>query len=88
MRLSDGFITHDSEDEQIMVAVGENADRFHGIIKNNATAAFIVECLKNDTTEENIIDEILEKYDIDRETATKDVHSVITNLKTVGVIDD
>lgn len=39
MKLNKNFVTHDSGDEQIMVATGDKA--FAGLIRNNKTAAFI-----------------------------------------------
>ena len=60
MKLKDTYITHDSDGEQILL---DTSSSFAGLIRNNKTAAFIVECLKEDTTEENIVETMLEKYD-------------------------
>lgn len=43
MKLKDTFITHMSNGEQILV---DASGKFSGLIRNNETAAFIVECLK------------------------------------------
>ena len=53
MKLKSEFITHRMGDEQVMVAAGTS--QFCGIIRSNRTAAFIVDCLKTETTEEEII---------------------------------
>ena len=47
MKLKNEFITHETDGEQIMVSAGTS---FNGIVKSNKTAAFIVNCLKTDTT--------------------------------------
>ena len=60
MKLKDTYITHDSDGEQILL---DTSSSFAGLIRNNKTAAFIVECLKEDTTQENIVETMLEKYD-------------------------
>ena len=49
MKLKTGFITHQIQDTQMMVAAGEAAENFHGLVRSNETAAFIVDCLKNET---------------------------------------
>ena len=52
MKLKDTYITHDSDGEQILL---DTSSSFAGLIRNNKTAAFIVECLKEDITEEKIV---------------------------------
>lgn len=46
MKLKAGFITHSMGDENVLVPVGEEAERFRSIARSNETAAFIVDCLK------------------------------------------
>ena len=57
MKLKDTYITHDSDGEQILL---DTSSSFAGLIRNNKTAAFIVECLKEDITEENIVEAMFE----------------------------
>ena len=85
MKIKDSFITHNADGEQIMV---DSECNFSGIIRNNATAAFIVECLSEDTTEEEITIKLYERYDAEREVIAADVHEVIEKLKSVGAIDE
>ena len=86
MKLRDGFITHQIQNTQMMVAAGEAAKYFHGLVRSNETAAFIVDCLKSETTEEAIVDRLLEEYDVSREIATRDVHAVIEKLKSIEAL--
>lgn len=86
MKLKNGFITHDSDGEQIMVAVGDAADKFHGLVRSNKTAAFIIDCLKNETTEAQIIDAVLAEFDASRDVVTKDVGNIIAILRQIGAI--
>ena len=50
MKLKDGFITYEANGEQMMVAAGHVG--FHGMVRGNRTAAFIIDCLKEETTQE------------------------------------
>lgn len=86
MRLRDGFITHESAGEHITVTAGNTA--FNGMVRSNKTAGFIVECLKNDVTKEDIIAKMLEKYDAPREQIEKDVEKILEQLQAIGAIDD
>ena len=88
MRLKDGFITHNSDGEQIMVAVGDEAHLFHGLVRSNRTAAFIIDCLKQEHTEEQIIDEVWRKYEAPRDIIERDVHKIIASLRQIGAINE
>ena len=85
MKLKDTYITHDSDGEQILL---DTSSSFAGLIRNNKTAAFIVECLKEDFTEENIVEAMFEKYDAPKDVLAKDVSEVIGKLRKVGALDD
>ena len=52
MKLKDDFITQDIDDTQFLVPIG--AEAFQGLVRSNKTAAFIVDCLKEETTPEDI----------------------------------
>lgn len=86
MKLKDGFVTHEMGGEQIMVATGEA--NFAGLVRSNATAAFIVDCLKKPTTKDEILDAILAKYDVSREVAEGDVNKILDKLRSVGALDE
>lgn len=86
MKLKNGFITHESAGEHITVTAG-NTD-FNGIIRSNMTAGFILECLKEEITKEEIVLKMLVKFDASKEQIEKDVDSVIKRLYKIGAIDD
>lgn len=85
MRLKDTFITHDSDGEQILIDVTSS---FAGVVRSNKTAAFIVECLKTDTTREQIVDAMYEKYDAPKEVLQKDVDKIIEKLRGIGALEE
>ena len=85
MKLKDTFITHMSNGEQILV---DASGKFSGIIRNNESAAFIVECLKKETTVENIADHMYEEYDASKEVLLKAVNDVVLQLRKAGAIDE
>ena len=85
MKLKESYITHDSDGEQILL---DTSSSFAGLIRNNKTAAFIVECLKEDTTEEKIVEAMLEKYDAPKDVLAKDVSDVIEKLRKVGALNE
>lgn len=86
MKLKEGFITHQIQDTQMMVATGEAAKSFHGLVRSNETAAFIVDCLKSETTEEAIVDRLLAEYDVSRDVAAKDVRAILEKLESIEAL--
>ncbi len=87
MKLRTGFITHKVGKEQMMVAAGPAAKSFHGMVRSNETAAFIVDCLKKETTEEAIVDAMLEQYEAPRELVAGDVHRIVEELRKIGALE-
>lgn len=86
MKLKDTFITQESDGEQIMVSVAGSG--FVGLVRNNATAAFIVNCLKSDTTREEIINKMIKKYDASAEEISDGVDDVLNKLRSIGALDE
>ncbi len=85
MKLKPGFITQDIDDTQFLVPVGDGT--FGGVIRSNKTAAFIVNCLKEETTEEEIVDALCAKYDAPDEVIASDVREVIEKLRMIDALE-
>lgn len=86
MKLKEGFITQESDGEQIMVGVANT--NFSGIVRSNKTAAFIIDLLKKETTKQDIIDAILKNYDAPSDVIEKDVDNILKELRGIGAIDE
>ena len=85
MKLKDSFIVQDIEDTQFLVPLGGEA--FRGIVRSNGTAAFIVDCLKQETTEEGIVDAMCAEYNAPREVIARDVHKALDTLREIDALD-
>ena len=86
MKLKDNYMTQDIDDVQFLVPVG--AEAFSGMAKNNKTAAFIVDCLKEETTEKEIVDRMCEKYAADRDTICADVAEILDRLRGINALEE
>ena len=86
MKLKSTFITQDIDDTRFLVPVG--GETFSGIARGNKTAAFIVDCLQSETTEEQIVDAMCVKYDAPRETIAADVREILGKLRSIGAIEE
>ncbi len=86
MKLKNNIITQDIEDTQFLVPVG--AEAFSGIIRSNVTAAFIVNCLKHETTKEAIVDALCAEYDAPRDVIYADVEKILETLRGVNALEE
>lgn len=88
MKVREGFLLRVIGDEPVVVAVGGASKYFNGMIKLNASGVFLFELMKEDVSKETLVDKLIEKYDVDREKADKDVDAFIKTLKGAKVLDD
>lgn len=86
MKLNNGFLAHDDGESKLLVSTG--ATKFSGLVRSNPTAGFIIECLENETTEDEIVAKMLKKWDVTDEVARHDVRKIVKQLKGIGAIDD
>ena len=87
MKLKYTFECVDMGDEIIYVPVGEGAANCHGVLKMNKEGQEIVTLLKNEISENQIIDILSSKYTNDKDLLLKYVRSVIKELKAAGVLE-
>lgn len=86
MKLNKNFLVHKTGGETVVVPTG-NAD-FSGIVKGNKTLGAILDLMKNDTEEQQIIDAMAERFEAPRDVIEKDVANVIIKLRSIGAIDE
>ena len=86
MKLNKNFLLHKAGNDTVVVPTG-NAG-FSGVVQGNETLGVILDLLKEDTTEQQIIDKMAEQYDAPRAEIEKDVVSVISGLRKIGAIDE
>ena len=87
MKRKDGFIVRELAGQNIVLAVGEASKIFRGMIKLNTTGLFIWEMLANDVSEEQIVDALIESYEVERERASADVRRFVSLLAEAGIIE-
>lgn len=88
MRLKDDFILHNTGEDFVIIATGEATKNFNGIIKLNNMGGEIVSFLSNDISEEDIVKAIVEKYEVEYDTAKEDIRNLLDSLRKAGVILD
>jgi len=68
--------------------VATGASNFSGLVRSNAAAAFIVDCLKEETTKEAIVAKMLAKYNASEEVLSADVDKILDKLRSINALDE
>ena len=86
MKLNRNFLHHQIDGQAVIVPTA--GSDFHGLVQGNKTLAVIAECLLRDTTEEEIVEALCERFDGDREDIKLDVAQALKKLREIGAIDE
>lgn len=86
MKIKNIFSVETIGEEQFMVCL--DSDVLSGMVKLNETAAFIVRCLKEDTTIEEIAQKMSLEYEVNVEDAAIGVAQIVEQLKSINAIEE
>ena len=82
MRINSDFTIQRVGDSFVAVPVGEASRHFHGMVRLNASGAFVWNLLmEKDCTKEDLVQALLDQYEVDPETARGDVERVVALLE-------
>lgn len=87
MKIKEGFILREVACSYLVVAVGKAVKEFNGVVNLNETGAFLWKLLEKSVTEEEMVNALLEEYDVDRATAEADVKSFVDKLLEAKLAD-
>lgn len=86
MKIKDGFILREVAGNYIVVAVGDAVKEFNAVINLNEISALLWKRLAEGATEEQLVDALLSEYEVEKETAQKDVKIFIEKLTEAKLI--
>lgn len=87
MKIRSGFILREVLGSPMVVATGDAARNFHGMIKLNETAGFIWRRLQDGLTEPQIAAKLAEVYDVSQERAAADVAALLRQMDEHGFLE-
>ena len=85
MKLNQSFVKYDMNGKSMVIPLAD-AD-FHGVVQGNKTVGVILDCLSQDTTEEEIVSALCDRFDGDPAVIRADVANVIAKLREIGAIE-
>ncbi|MBR3644908.1 MAG: PqqD family protein [Lachnospiraceae bacterium] len=87
MKIKNGYILREVAGNHVVLPIGEATIDFNGMASLNSTGAFLFEKMMQDTTEEELVKAMVEYYEIDEQTAVRDVRSFIEKIKGAGIVE-
>lgn len=86
MKLKDGVIISQVENEYVAVFAGEAGKACSGMMRMNKVSAFIMELLQQETDEDRLVAALLDRYEVSEEDARKSVRFVIEQVNKAGIM--
>ena len=88
MKIKDSFLMKTVAGKVIVVPVGNATLDFNAVVTLNDSGAFLFSLLqKSDMSEAELADALLGEYDVDRETAEKDIARFIEKISNAGMME-
>ena len=88
MKVKPGFVVRNIADEFILMPKGDNIGKFKGTILLNEVSAFVWEKLQNPISKEDLLNAILDEYEVNRDVAAKGLGDLLEALRGYDVIVD
>ncbi len=86
MKLKKDFILREIMGDIVLVPINQSESQFNGLITVNEIGRFIWENLESSKDEEELLQRILDEYDVDRDTAQKDLDEFLQVLRDRDII--
>ncbi len=88
MKIKDGYVLRQVAGNSIVIAVGDEALNFNGIITINGAGTFLWEKLINGADKDTLLRAMLSEYDIDEATASADIDEFLLKLKNADLLTE
>ncbi len=87
MKIRDGYVVRKVAGIHLVVPVGENASGEHGMIQLNDTGMLLWDKLALGAEKEDLVNCLLQTYDVTNEIAERDVEAFIGLLKKADIFE-
>lgn len=86
MKIKEGFVLRTICGQNVISGEGSANVNYSSLISLNETAAYLFKELQGkEFTEETAVDLLLDQYEVDRETAAKDVKALLAKWVEIGL---
>ena len=86
MKFKQEFVLREVAGENIVIPLSGLGQQFNGLITLNETGAFIWKQIQAEKEKDQIVDALLEEYEVSREQAARNVDELCAQLETLGIL--
>lgn len=87
MKIKEGYILRNVAGNNVVVPIGKATIDFNGIMSLNETGAFLFEKLIAGTSREQLVDDLISAYDVEKVQAAKDVETFLEKIEREGLFE-
>lgn len=87
MKISDGYLLRSVAGKNIVVSVGAEVN-FNGMLTLNDTGVFFWNLLQKDITKEQMLEAVLNEYDVSAQEASADIDAFIGKLRENKILEN
>ena len=86
MQAKSGFVLRHVLDEYILMPTGDNISVFDGTVMFNETAALVWQKLQSPVTREELLQAVMDEYDVEEAVAAADLDKLLQQMKKDGIL--
>ena len=87
MKIASGFVLRQVGESFMAVPVGVRTKDVQGLVALSETGALIWNLLEGGATEDDLVDAVCERYEVERDRAREDVLSFLRELSSRGWLE-
>lgn len=88
MKIKDGFVLREVTGNNVVIGVGKTMQDFNGVLTLSGSGTLLWKKLETGADEGELLDLILSEYDIDSETAKKDIDAFLDKIRGIGLLEE
>ena len=88
MKIDKNFVLREIAGEYIIIPTGRTALEFNGLITVNEVGMELWKMLQEDLTFDDLLNGILEEYDVDENAAREDIQEFLDRLVKGGILTE
>lgn len=86
MEIKQKYMLREIVGDYVLVPIGSTVNDFNGLIILNEVARYVWNNLEQVDNENELLDKILEEYEVDKETAKNDLGEFLQQLRDAEII--
>lgn len=88
MKAKADFVVRNVVGEYILMPTNDNIRKFDGTVVLNEVSAFIWNQLQQETTEETLVEAILQEFEVEWEIAARDLKALLARFADMGLLEE